>query len=196
MTTVSLDCNRQVPPPMLDSASPAVAMHDRPVDLFFLQTYKELRKLARARLRRNENVTLLDTTSLVHECYLRLQHSGQVNLKQQCEFIAYASTTMRAVIVDFVRRRRAQRRGAGAEHEMLDTSVAESVCAAEEHLLDVNEALDMLSAVEPRLGKVVEMRYFGGFSDSEIAQALGVTDRTVRRDWEKARQMLRATMSS
>jgi len=164
------------------------------IDEFFRRSYESLQRIARSRLRRSEGMTLLDTTSLVHECYLRFLRSGQSGLKQESEFVAYAATIMRSVIVDFIRRRRAESRGAGEAHATLDTEVAETVQAQEDEILDVSEALQTLAAIEPRLAQVVEMRYFGGLTEPEIAKLLGVGERTVRRDWNKARVLLRAAM--
>jgi RNA polymerase sigma factor (TIGR02999 family) len=97
---------------------------------------------------------------------------------------------MRSIVVDFVRRRSADRRGGDAEHVTLDTQVAAELGASDDEILAVNEALTTLAQVDPRLVRVVEMRYFAGLTDAEIAQALRLTDRTVRRDWERARLLL------
>ena len=151
--------------------------------------YAELRRLARARLAGGGRYTLLDTTALVHESFLRLQRGSQMPVNDSEHFLAYASATMRSVIVDYIRQRKAERRGGGAAHVTLDTAAEPSSAPADE-ILDVHEALDVLAAVDVRLVKVVEMRYFGGLTDVEIAEVLGVTDRTVRRDWERARLLL------
>ena len=104
--------------------------------------------------------------------------------------MAYAATTMRSVVIDFVRRRSADRRGGGAEHVTLDTRAAEVLGGSDDEILAVHSALETLAKVDPRLVRVVEMRYFAGLTDVEIGAALGVTDRTVRRDWERARLLL------
>jgi RNA polymerase sigma factor (TIGR02999 family) len=96
---------------------------------------------------------------------------------------------MRSIIVDFVRQRHAERRGGNDPHVSLDTA-AETVASAEDEVLRVSEALDELAKVDERLVKIVEMRYFGGFTEEDIALALGVNERTVRRDWQKARLLL------
>ena len=97
---------------------------------------------------------------------------------------------MRSVVIDFVRRREAERRGGDAEHVTLDTRAAQVLGGSDEQILAVHEALQTLAEVDARLVQVVEMRYFAGLSDIEIGAALGVTDRTVRRDWERARLLL------
>jgi RNA polymerase sigma factor (TIGR02999 family) len=151
--------------------------------------YADLRRLARARLASGGQFTLLDTTGLVHESYLRLQRSNQLAVGDSEHFLAYAAKTMRSVIVDYVRQRRAERRGGDATHVPMQTAF-EPQSAGDDEILEVHEALDVLAQVDERLVNVVEMRYFGGLTDDEIGQALGVTDRTVRRDWERARLLL------
>jgi len=157
-------------------------------ELFSLM-YHDLRRLAHARLQRNEPITLLDTTSLVHETFLRVLKSGRVEVSERPRFLAYAAQVMRSVIVDFVRQRHAERRGGNDERVPLDAA-AQSVPSAEVEVLRVSEALDELAKVDERLVKIVEMRYFGGFTEEDIALALGVNERTVRRDWQKARLLL------
>ena len=152
--------------------------------------YEEMRRLARARLAGGGRYTLLDTTALVHESFLRLQRATHIEVNDSQHFLAYAASTMRSVVVDYVRQRKAERRGGGAAHEALDSRHAEQLGASDDEILDVHDALEALAAVDARLVQVVEMRYFGGLTDAEIGQALGVTDRTVRRDWERARLLL------
>ncbi|WP_394780628.1 ECF-type sigma factor [Undibacterium sp.] len=156
----------------------------------FEALYGDLRRLARAQLSRNKTITSLNATSLVHESYLRLLNAGQLRTEERGEFMAYMAQVMRSVIVDFVRARSAEKRGGNNEHVRLDTDMSEKLPAPEAEILHVHEALQVLSASDPRLGSVVEMHYFGGMSEAEIAGVLGVSDRTVRRDWEKARLLL------
>ena len=158
-------------------------------------TYPELRELARSRLRRQGRVTVLDTTGLVHECYLRLERSEGLALSSRPHFLGYAARTMRSIVVDFARERAAQRRGGDQLKVTLNTGLHESADADEDQVLRVNEALDELAGIDERLARVVEMRYFAGLTEEEIAAALGVTDRTVRRDWQKARLLLLASLS-
>ncbi len=155
----------------------------------FSQLYNDLRRLAHARLQRNQPITLLDTTSLVHETFLRVLKSGRVDVAGRPRFMAYAAQVMRSIIVDFVRQRNAARRGGSDPHVPLDSAI-DSVPSVEEEILRVSEALDELAKVDERLVKIVEMRYFGGFTEEDIALALGVNERTVRRDWQKARLLL------
>lgn len=163
-------------------------------DRLFAAAYGELRKLARSRLRHGGRDVVLDTTALVHESYLRFVNTGQLRSDDQRAFFAYASRVMRSVIIDTVRERQAERRGGDLERLTLNTQVSEQLPEGEDQLLRVHDALDLLAQAEPRLAKVVEMRYFGGYSETEIAGALELTTRTVRRDWKKARLLLTALL--
>ena len=159
-------------------------------DALFAASYGELRKLARSRLYYGGRNTMLDTTALVHESYLRFVRNGQLRSDGRRAFFAYASQVMRSVIVDTVRERLAERRGGHLRRTTLDTAVSDSLPGGEGEALDVHEALHTLAEADPRLAKVVEMRYFGGYSETEIGETLQVNERTVRRDWEKARLLL------
>ncbi len=158
--------------------------------------YQDLRQMARARLRAHQPLTLLDTTALVHESFLRLVKTGRVEVGDRSHFLGYAARVMRSVIVDFVRRKQAERRGGDQFHVTLNTAIAGSVANTEEDVLRISEALDELAQVDARAVQVVEMRYFAGMTEQEIAEALGVTERTVRRDWEKAKLLLKAALGS
>ncbi len=178
---------------ILDGMSPADPTSPpapESVQALFPALYAELRRLARSRLASGGRHTLLDTSALVHEAFLRMQRNGELALKDREHFLAYAATTMRSIVIDFVRRRSAERRGGDVEHVTLDTRAAESLGSSDEEILAVHDALETLAQVDPRLVRVVEMRYFAGLTDLEIGAALGVTDRTVRRDWERARLLL------
>lgn len=131
---------------------------------------------------------MLDTSSLVNEWYLRFAEAKGAELQDRIHFMRYASRVMRSVIVDFARRRLAQRRGGRAPHFTLQ--VRDVGNAGEAEIVRVHEALEELSKLDPRMAQVVEMRYFAGLNEREIAEALDVAERTVRRDWEKARLWL------
>jgi RNA polymerase sigma factor (TIGR02999 family) len=166
----------------------------RASDALFTAAYAELHRLARARLRDGGRDAVLDTTCLVHESYLRFVHSGELRAEDRRAFFAYASQVMRSVIVNTVRDRIAEKRGGQARPLTLSTGLAARVADGEETVLKVHEALDDLEKADPRLAQVAQMRYFGGYSEQEIAETLGVTERTVQRDWEKARLILAATL--
>jgi len=161
----------------------------------FALLYPELRRLAHSRVRRSGALTLLDTTSLVHESFLRLEKSGAVQIGDRSQFMAYAARVMRSVVVDVVRGRQRDRHGGDAVHVGLDE--AHEVPAADaqaSEVLRVHESLQELAAIDERLARVVEMRYFAGMTETEIAAVLGLAVRTVARDWEKARLFLHASL--
>jgi RNA polymerase sigma factor (TIGR02999 family) len=163
-------------------------------DALFAAAYGELHRLARARLRHGGRNTVLDTTCLVHESYLRFVRAGELRAEDRRAFFAYASHVMRSVIVNSVRDRIAQKRGGSARPLTLSTQLGAKVADGEESIMKVHEAIEELAKAEPRLAQVVEMRYFGGYSEREMAETLGVTERTVQRDWEKARLILLAAL--
>jgi RNA polymerase sigma factor (TIGR02999 family) len=164
-------------------------------DALFAAAYEELRRLARARLRDGGRNTVLETTSLVHECYLRFVGAGELRASDRRAFFAYASQVMRSVILNSVRERQAERRGGGAPRVTLCTEVVGDLAGDEETILKVHEALEVLEQADARLAQVAQMRYFGGYSEREIAETLGVTERTVQRDWEKAKAILAAALN-
>jgi RNA polymerase sigma factor (TIGR02999 family) len=165
------------------------------LDAVFGVMYPELRKVAHQRLAPHRRDGLLDTTALVNECYLRFREAERVAPEDRNHFMAYGSQVMRSIIVDIARQRSAVRRGSGQGAVTLDTDLGDGVLAAgdaipEQQILEIHDALEHLERLDERLAKVAEMRYFGGMSDPEIAEVLGITDRTVRRDWDKARVLL------
>ena len=159
-------------------------------DALFAAAYSELHRLAHARLRDGGRDTLLDTTCLVHEVYLRFVTAGELRVQDRRAFFAYASQVMRSVIVNSVRERIAQKRGGDRRPLTLSTQLTLPPAPDEQMILKVHEALEVLEQADPRLGQVAQMRYFGGYSEQEIAETMDVTERTVRRDWEKARLIL------
>jgi RNA polymerase sigma factor (TIGR02999 family) len=167
---------------------------DGAIDRLFAALYEELSSLAHSRLRRQARITFLDTTALVNECYLRLQKVGSLTLADHAHFLGYAAQAMRSIVVDFVRRRKSDRRGGGAPREELEPDAAAPPDRREDDVLRVHEALLELAHIDARLVRVVEMRYFAGMKEEEVAQALGVSLRTVARDWEKARLFLAASL--
>jgi len=170
---------------------------ERALGQLFELLYPELRRIAHARLRASGHSTLLETTALVHESYARFAGLAQLDVTDRAHFLAYASRVMRSVIIDMARERMAERRGGGAPHITLTTSLGQALAdEASPEVVRVHEALDELAQIDQRLAQVVEMRYFGGLEHAEIAQALGVGLRTVERDWEKARSFLYASLKA
>jgi RNA polymerase sigma factor (TIGR02999 family) len=163
-------------------------------DALFAAAYADLHRLAQARLRAGGRNAMLDTTCLVHESYLRFVDAGELRPEDRRAFFGYASRVMRSVIVDAVRDRLAKKRGGDWMPLTLSTGLAVNIPSDEETVVKVHEALDMLEKVDPRLAEVAQMRYFGGYSREEIAETMGVSERTVQRDWEKARLILAAAL--
>jgi RNA polymerase sigma factor (TIGR02999 family) len=174
--------------------SPIAVPDSQPAEDLFNELYQRLRLLARSHLRRNEPITLLDTTGLVHESYMRLAQAAELSFADRQHFLRSASRTMRFVVVDFIRRRRAQSRGGELMQVTLDTDLGESLTLHDANMIRLHEALDDLVRIDERLASIVEMRCYAGLGEAEIAEALGVNVRTVRRQWLKARTMLKAAM--
>jgi RNA polymerase sigma factor (TIGR02999 family) len=164
-------------------------MHDGEPEAFdrlFPLVYDELRAAARHALGREMAPRPLQPTELVHEAYLKLVGPMNVAWQSRAHFLAVAARAMRQILVDQARRRQAGKRGAGVRHVTLDEGDAVIDADAAE-LLALDDALTRLA---PRLRAVVEYRYFGGLTDRETAEVLGVTERTVQRDWVRARAWL------
>jgi RNA polymerase sigma factor (TIGR02999 family) len=155
--------------------------------------YRELHQMARRQLGANQGLTL-DATSLVHEAYLKLNGRGDARFEDRAHFFAYAASAMRSVVVDYARQRLAQKRG-GDLHRVTELPLdAAGSLPIDDEILALDEALGRLSGVEPRLAQVVELRYFAGLSEGQIAAVLERSERSVRRDWQKARIYLLAAL--
>jgi RNA polymerase sigma factor (TIGR02999 family) len=167
--------------------------------------YEELRVMARRRLRRERDSHTLNTTGLVHETYLRLAEQRNVHWQDRSQFFAIAARVMRRVLIDYARQHQADKRGGRAPTitlERVEEAMEGDAIAGEmrlystaderaELLIILDDALSRLAAVDERIAQVVECRFFGGLTEEETATALGVTARTVRRDWMKAKDWLR-----
>lgn len=153
--------------------------------------YEDLRRVARRERFRVRAGATMQTTALIHDAYLKLQNLAQFNNREH--FLRASALAMRHVLVNYARDQRAHKRGAGAAKIPLDQA-PDIAAQSEESLLEVNEALRQLAELSPRLAQVVECRFFAGYDEAETALALGLTDRTVRRDWVKARAWLRRAL--
>lgn len=158
---------------------------DRLVDL----VYDDLRRIAHAQLRRSGPDHTLDTTGLVHEAYLKLARVEDPHSRNRAQFFAFFSRAMRRILIDYARARGAEKRGGTRVRVPLTEDLA-AVRAQALNVLVVDEALDFLTERDPRLARVVECRFFGGLTVSETAAALETSDRTVERDWARARAFL------
>jgi RNA polymerase sigma factor (TIGR02999 family) len=172
-----------------------VAMRDGQVEGFgnlLPLVYDELRHIARRELNARPSDTLC-TTALVHELYLKLAGRERADALDRTHLLAVAAVAMRYILVDRARHRRAEKRGGARQRVTLDDGIG-AMDDQVESLLELEDALERLGELDPRLVRVVEMRFFGGMSEQETAAVLGVTERTVRRDWVKARGLLYETL--
>jgi RNA polymerase sigma factor (TIGR02999 family) len=165
------------------------------LDRMMPEVYHELRAIAHRQLAARFGGGTLSTTGLVHEAYLKLAAGSRSNAVDKGHFIALSALAMRHVLVDRAKARFAGKREGMRQQVTLDDALIPSDDQPEV-LLQLHEAIDRLAIVEPRLARIVECRFFGGFSEEEIAEALGVTTRTVQRDWAKARMLLRRALQA
>jgi RNA polymerase sigma factor (TIGR02999 family) len=152
--------------------------------------YDDLRRIARRQLGRGNPDGVLDTTSLVHESYLKLVDGGRVDWQDRAHFLGVAARAMRQVVITYARRRGAAKRGGGSHQTTLDEGHHIAIDSQAEWLLALDAALERLGANNPRLARVIECRFFAGLSEEETATALGVSLRTAQRDWMRARAWL------
>jgi RNA polymerase sigma factor (TIGR02999 family) len=158
--------------------------------------YPELRRLARAQLRRRRTGETLDTTALVNEAYLKLAESGRIAIEDRCHLLSIVARAMRMILVDHARSQRALKRGGAASPLTLDAAQIAAVRPVPLDVLDLERALGRLDELDPRLCRIVECRYFAGMSEPETASALDLSVRTVQRDWKRARAWLRKDLSA
>ena|SRR5687767_6568724 len=156
--------------------------------------YDELRRLARGFLRRERPGHTLQPTALVHEAFLRLIDQSHVNWQNRAHFFGAASRLMRQILINHAEARRAAKRGGGAERVSLE-DIDHSTPKQDIDLIALDEALRRLERLDPQQGRIVEMRYFSGLTVEEIAEAIGVSPATVKRDWSVARAWLRRELS-
>jgi RNA polymerase sigma factor (TIGR02999 family) len=164
------------------------------LDALVSVVYPQLRRVARARLRGERAGHSLHTTALVNEVYLRLVEVNRLSVESRTHFLAVAARLMRQILVDHARRREADKRGGGVTVVVLDEA-APAVSPAVVDVLDLDEALEALALLDPRLCRVVELKYFVGFTIQETAAALDVSPATVERDWTVARAWLHGRLT-
>lgn len=169
---------------------------DSALDRLFPLVYQELHRAADLLLNREMVGHTLQPTALVHEAYLKLARGGMPDAESTTHFLGIAARAMRQILVDHARRRNAVKRGKGEVFVTLgDHADADAPGADAEEMIALDVALTELGTLDDRLAKVVELRFFGGLTEDQIAAALGVTSRTVQRDWAKARAWLHAKIS-
>ena len=159
----------------------------------FASLYRELHSIARRELRRGGPALTLGATTLLHEAYLDLSGREGARFPDRPRFLAYASRAMRGLIIDYTRSRQALKRGAAFEITSLPTELPQQGADAD-GLQRLSDAIEQLAALEPRLAQVVDLKYFSGFSFADIAAMWSVSERTVQRDWEKARLLLHSSL--
>lgn len=163
----------------------------------FDRVYAEVRRIAQAEMRRVKPTETMNTTAVVHEAYLKLVTASGIPWEDRAHFFAVAATAMRHVLVDHARRASAGKRGGGDRGiplDEVDSGAGISVDQDPYHLLALDGALTQLSTIDDRLGRIVDLRYFAGLSVNEVAQVLGIAERTVKRDWRRARAYLLAAL--
>lgn len=168
--------------------------HRAAADTLFSTLYRELHRMARRELVSRGSGMTLSATTLLHEAYLNIAGRERAAFPDRHRFLAYASRVMRGLIVDYARSRHALKRGGQAEIATIATDVAEAVPDTRE-LTRISDAQEALATVDPRLAQVVDLKFFCGFSFGEIAAMQHVSERTVQRDWEKARIYLHQTLA-
>jgi RNA polymerase sigma factor (TIGR02999 family) len=156
----------------------------------FEAVYPELHRIAQRYSGRERISSTLQCTAVVHEAWLRLAQSQRVSLKDRAHFLAFSARLMRAILIDYARARKSKKRGGGETIFSLMDSDA-SVYPADVEILDLNSALEELEKLDPVQGQIVEMRYFSGLSIPETAEALGVSESTVKREWVMAKTWIR-----
>ena len=182
--------------PPISSLIASVEGGDRSAaDTLFATLYSELHRLASGQLARSAGQMTLGTTTLLHEAYLRLASHDTRDFPDRARFMAYAARAMRGLIIDYARNRRAQKRGGQFEITSMETEVVDR-SSDDRELARISEALDGLESADPFLVRLVDLKFFCGFSFAEIAAITGRSERTVQREWEKARIYLHNTIGS
>jgi RNA polymerase sigma factor (TIGR02999 family) len=164
-------------------------------DKLFALLYHELHRLAEHNLRRAGAALTLGPTTLLHEAYLNISGRDAVTFANELRFLSYASRAMRGLVIDYARRRRAKKRGRQIEITLAgDEQPSGDAMRTAEELEQLSDALDELATLDPALAELVDLHFFCGFSFTEIASLRGISDRTVQRDWRKARLLLQQAL--
>jgi RNA polymerase sigma factor (TIGR02999 family) len=180
---------------LTDSLADRRGGNGEPLDDLVVVLHRELRLIAHRHLSARRDGATLNTTALVNEAFLKLSDQSRAGWNDRVHFLALAAVAMRHILTDRAKARASLKRGGTVRHVTLDDTLIEGD-GQPDALLQVNDALDRLASIDARLARVVEYRFFGGLSNDEIAAALGITERTVERDWVKARMLLRELLST
>ena len=173
---------------LADTLAAATRGEVAPTPELFAQLYGELHRLAKRQVHAHAGGSTLGATTLLHEAYLDIAHRAAV-FPDRARFFGYAARAMRGLIIDYVRERKALKRGGEFHLTALSTQIADELPEAE-HLSGLSEALEELAAIDPALAELVDLKFFCGFSFGDIAGMRNVSERTVQRDWNKARLLL------
>jgi len=159
------------------------------------RVYQQLHRMARRRLQSERPDHTLQPTALVNEAYVLLIAEGDKNWQNRAHFFAVAANVMRRILIDYARAERAKKRGGGKRHaQPLNPEIAAPAINIDE-VLSIDEALNRLEQIDPRASRIVELRYYAGMTEEEVAEILGISVRTIKRDWNMARSFLRDEMS-
>jgi RNA polymerase sigma factor (TIGR02999 family) len=171
--------------------SPVFSFPTAPTPELFAALYDELHRLAESHLRRGAAGLGLSTTTLLHEAYLDLAARPALGFPDRSRFLGYAARAMRGIVIDYARRSRTQKRGGGAfEITLTSAAVVPDAASDPQELGRLSDALDELGALEPALAELVDLHFFCGFTLVEVAELRGVSERTIQRDFRKARLLL------
>ena len=195
MTTPSIAIVDMPTAPGVDAEPPTAPEPRDDAAQLFTALYDDLRRLARREARRGGAADYVSTGTLVHEAWLQIRARDALSFEDPARFLAYAARAMRGLVIDRVRARHAQKRGGGFVITSLDTEHAEQI-ANPEALQDIGDALDELATLEPGLAEVVDLKFFCGLTLADIASMKGVSERTMQRQWDKARMLLHRALAA
>ena len=184
----------QIPTDLAELVQRADRSDPQAVDQLFALLYQELHRLAERHLQRNDSALTLGATTLVHEAYLSMVGRKSVAFPDRHRFFAYASRAMRGLVIDYARRRQSKKRGGSYEITGIQNGSTLAEADAGDELEALGDALSELGELDPALAELVDLHFFAGFSFGEIAELRQVSERTVQRDWRKARLLLHRSL--
>lgn len=196
-----LSAGAYVPPKLRSSVEPdfdslfeRAGSDEAAADALFARLYRELHRIAEYNLRHAAGTITLDTTALLHEAYLNISGHADIAFTDDVRFLAYASRAMRGLVIDYARRRSALKRGRYLEITLEGNEISPQSEQQAENLEQLGDAIDELAKLDPQLAQLVDLHFFCGFSFIEIAELRGSSERTIQRDWRKARLLLHQSL--